>query len=40
MISREWAAFAKEDFVTVISLWEQNLPLYRVICFHSQQYAE
>ena len=40
MINQDWLSFAEEDFVALISLWEQDLPLYRVICFHAQQFTE
>ena len=40
MIHKQWLSFAQEDYLALLSLWEQELPLYRVICFHAQQYTE
>ena len=40
MIKKQWLSFAQEDYLTLLSLWEQELPLYRVICFYAQQYTE
>jgi len=40
MINKQWLSFAQEDYLALLSLWEQELALYRVICFHAQQYTE
>jgi len=39
-ISSKWLEFAEEDFKTAFLLWETNSFLYRIICYHSQQYVE
>ncbi len=39
-ISKKWYDFAEEDYRVIKTLWSGNIPTYRVICFHSQQFVE
>lgn len=39
-ISSKWMKFAEDDLKTAMILWETDSKLYRIICYHSQQYVE
>ena len=39
-ISSKWMKFAEEDSKTAFLLWESNSNLFRIICYHSQQFVE
>ena len=40
MVSENWLKYAEDDYRALCALWEQKQALYKIICFHSQQYVE
>ena len=40
IVKNNWFSFAEDDYKALRTLWLDRQGLYKIICFHSQQYVE